>query len=296
MPQPPCCCTMVFLSTPSARRATSHTPDSMPRLSPDFYPRPPQGGRLSTKGIPAAALRFLSTPSARRATLDQEPHHRILLAISIHALRKEGDSSAQKRTATKKHFYPRPPQGGRREAVTESGRNDLISIHALRKEGDQMVFDAIQREFQFLSTPSARRATEHPLLAVCSLFDFYPRPPQGGRPAATQRSSSTPTFLSTPSARRATPAPQPEQPTPEISIHALRKEGDTMGTALHGHFRIFLSTPSARRATTSDMTDKVTVTAFLSTPSARRATPDLRPARSYAGISIHALRKEGDLA
>ena len=57
----------------------------------DFYPRPPRGGRqvdgdrgrqqvvisihalreegdMSTKGIPAAALRFLSTPSARRAT------------------------------------------------------------------------------------------------------------------------------------------------------------------------------------------------------------------------------------
>ena len=34
-----------------------------------------------------------------------------------------------------------------------------ISIHALREEGD-LVFDAIQREFQFLSTPSARRATD----------------------------------------------------------------------------------------------------------------------------------------
>ena len=35
-------------------------------------------------------LKFLSTPSARRATLTH-PHHWRQVAISIHALREEGD-------------------------------------------------------------------------------------------------------------------------------------------------------------------------------------------------------------
>ena len=34
-----------------------------------------------------------------------------------------------------------------------------ISIHALREEGDQIKFRKSTKEFQFLSTPSARRAT-----------------------------------------------------------------------------------------------------------------------------------------
>ena len=35
---------------------------------PDFYPRPPRGGRLTYALIGSAFTVFLSTPSARRAT------------------------------------------------------------------------------------------------------------------------------------------------------------------------------------------------------------------------------------
>ena len=85
-------------------------------------------------------------------------------------------------------------------------------------------------------------------------------------------------FLSTPSARRATSAVLSTLPSPTISIHALREEGDrnTSGRrvsrlmiSIHalreegdifthtGRYRIvvFLSTPSARRATYFRMTD-----------------------------------------
>ena len=82
-----------------------------------------------------------------------------------------------------------------------------------------------------------------------SLWNFYPRPPRGGRrPARTQRER----FF-------------------EISIHALREEGDF----LHNCYIIGGGK-------------------FLSTPSARRATPALRRRGPDAGISIHALREEGD--
>ena len=36
-----------------------------------------------------------------------------------------------------------------------------ISIHALREEGDPFTHDLLVRIVQFLSTPSARRATSH---------------------------------------------------------------------------------------------------------------------------------------
>ena len=56
-------------------------------------------------------------------------------------------------------------------------------------------------------------------------------------------------FLSTPSARRATINHGDQTYTYEISIHALREEGDPEGTVLMVSEEKFLSTPSARRAT-----------------------------------------------
>ena len=58
-----------------------------------------------------------------------------------------------------------------------------------------------------------------------------------------------------------------------ISIHALREEGDE--DALDFLFEVlgFLSTPSARRATSDErQLHRHPVLGFLSTPSARRAT------------------------
>ena len=56
-----------------------------------------------------------------------------------------------------------------------------ISIHALREEGDYL--DALNSaaKNQFLSTPSARRATALDELTTGRKGNFYPRPPRGGR-------------------------------------------------------------------------------------------------------------------
>ena len=56
--------------------------------------------------------------------------------ISIHALREEGDGRRQNCWFYSKNFYPRPPRGGRRDAVSATGGGNAISIHALREEGD----------------------------------------------------------------------------------------------------------------------------------------------------------------
>ena len=78
-------------------------------------------------------------------------------------------------------------------------------------------------------------------------------------------------FLSTPSARRATRKDLYRSSSGEISIHALREEGDDTG-------------PDAL----------LNLGEFLSTPSARRATGDVVSAQHIVDISIHALREEGD--
>ena len=57
----------LFLSTPSARRATSDPRAAGPEQK-NFYPRPPRGGRLT----------YHETDESREL-------------ISIHALREEGD-------------------------------------------------------------------------------------------------------------------------------------------------------------------------------------------------------------
>ena len=123
-----------FLSTPSARRATSiRVDDSAVRSisihalreegdsshtgilleKTDFYPRPPRGGRR----LPACETRKV------------------------------------------RHFYPRPPRGGRPLAELQNIMIRAISIHALREEGDQRGGLDAAKKLLFLSTPSARRAT-----------------------------------------------------------------------------------------------------------------------------------------
>ena len=57
----------------------------------------------------------------------------------------------------------------------------------------------------------------------------------------------------------------------DISIHALREEGDEVIAFSYAILQEFLSTPSARRATAVKRPSTRAVT-FLSTPSARRAT------------------------
>ena len=141
---------------------------------------------LREEGDPADAVKyvggiiFLSTPSARRATvvagrlprrvgisihaLREEGDllvdlEALLLQISIHALREEGDAIRPLHPARLPYFYPRPPRGGRplmpitpskvtvflstpsARRATEGEQDPVpihpISIHALREEGDR---------------------------------------------------------------------------------------------------------------------------------------------------------------
>ena len=145
--------------------------------------------------------------------------------ISIHALREEGDDRAQLPL-----YHPQisihalREEGDIRAAWAFSGGK--ISIHALREEGDGFSQASTCRSKSFLSTPSARRATQVRRDQWRVQVYFYPRPPRGGRHYVFEYAIPLYPFLSTPSARRAT-----------YDILGLQRTKE------------FLSTPSARRAT-----------------------------------------------
>ena len=312
-----------------------------------FYPRPPRGGRLDSVIIIYRSVIFLSTPSARRAT-PQPPaipwRHTFLSTpsarrattpsgqeqetsnISIHALREEGDRSELLYPTASRDFYPRPPRGGRPSAPLTSLRTseflstpsarratkaqdlkraiELISIHALREEGDIDPTDVCVDLIRFLSTPSARRATSKDILMGLPLKEFlstpsarratltsketrygqrnfYPRPPRGGRRINSAKINASSVFLSTPSARRATSFPASTMRSCHISIHALREEGDVAiepkdsGRAISIHALREEGDPLQAAG-------KRGSPVFLSTPSARRATSLSRRVRFEA--------------
>ena len=153
------------------------------------------------------------------------------------------------RQRTPRNFYPRPPRGGRRNATDVTIQMPNISTHALREEGDLHVIWLCLREFKFLPTPSARRATSTSSGCASGSSNFYPRPPRGGRRCDGVYYHAEGTFLPTPSARRATHNPVRDAKIPKhfyprpprggrpynwsvgvsdylISTHALREEGD----------------------------------------------------------------------
>ena len=126
---------LVFLSTPSARRATSGVrPDSAaPRY---FYPRPPRGGRRRLCLLPCLPW-SISIHALREEGDRLVPALRnTSVPISIHALREEGDVCPVPAFGLGFYFYPRPPRGGRRRSDSNQTSTTRISIHALREEGD----------------------------------------------------------------------------------------------------------------------------------------------------------------
>ena len=82
-----------------------------------------------------------------------------------------------------------------------------ISIHALREEGDRKKHTKTRMTAQFLSTPSARRATIYKLPHGTRFFISIHALREEGDCFLWSKCEQLFTFLSTPSARRATSLP-----------------------------------------------------------------------------------------
>ena len=106
----------VFLSTPSARRATCVQLLNQ-RIEVISIHALREEGDPTAGGLDLLGQGFLSTPSARRATYHISPT-----------------------LPSGTNFYPRPPRGGRLPAALAASCKISISIHALREEGDCNVF------------------------------------------------------------------------------------------------------------------------------------------------------------
>ena len=216
--------------------------------------------------------------------------------ISIHALREEGDltlilpisffwiflSTPSARRATvgmlvdsniPSDFYPRPPRGGRPDLLFEHDQQCRISIHALREEGDFTYFETHTVFLNFYPRPP-RGGRQQPLCGVgARSFDFYPRPPRGGRRCRVGAGSAFRDFYPRPPRGGRPFSPCCKKKQNQISIHALREEGD--GQVAH-----------RRRGRAG-----ISIHAL-------REEGDLRPfddLQDLRDISIHALREEGDL-
>ena len=103
----------------------------------------------------------------------------------------------------------------------------LISIHALREEGDPAM-EVFHDQLGYFYPRPPRGGRPRRANLPRPGFDFYPRPPRGGRLCDVAIELCERRFLSTPSARRATFGPFDCAKRCNISIHALREEGDAI--------------------------------------------------------------------
>ena len=147
----------LFLSTPSARRATITLHNNPQNYIISIHALREEGDFF----VPDRAVRpvlFLSTPSARRATQE-----------------------APVKFSTQKDFYPRPPRGGRLGTLQCHYSQFSISIHALREEGDDVLEIALHKGVISIHALREEGDPRRPARSPSSC-NFYPRPPRGGRP------------------------------------------------------------------------------------------------------------------
>ena len=196
-------------------------------MSNDFNPLPPHGGRRLDRLSGVGGAAFQSTPSAWRET-SQFCTESVVLVISIHSLRMEGDRSS---------IY-----------IRRVHKN--ISIHSLRMEGDLTAGFRCFQGGKFQSTPSAWRETGGGFVSSSRSCTFQSTP-SAWRETETYRFEviEYARFQSTPSAWRETYVsvdnfqeikyfnPLPPHggrrrhhfyswKSSAISIHSLRMEGD----------------------------------------------------------------------
>ena len=148
---------VLFLSTPSARRATLRItvhcalkhyfyprpprggrlfPEcTMQKLTEYFYPRPPRGGRRLTIKDAVLIIKFLSTPSARRATPA--------------TTKATGDIG-----------FLSTPSARRATPATTKATGDIGFLSTPSARRATCCFYSHFALSLFLSTPSARRATK----------------------------------------------------------------------------------------------------------------------------------------
>ena len=119
----------------------------------------------------------------------------------------------------------------------DNGTSHGISIHALRVEGDTFDIPRYVKASLFLSTPSGWRATVVLVALFPRCFNFYPRPPGGGRPFCISKDICVYNFYPRPPGGGRLSHSMFPRTAETISIHALRVEGDKIAPFVkHLHY------------------------------------------------------------
>ena len=171
-------------------------------VTENFYPRPPRGGRRAAlrRTGPRRGHFYPRPPRGGRPFPNLAPVWRV--AISIHALREEGDAVCTCCKPRYQRFLSTPSARRATKAARLTSRATRISIHALREEGDAGSGDqgiglgisihALREEGDQGGGPERVRdlISIHALreegdwiaeAALLPVSNFYPRPPRGGR-------------------------------------------------------------------------------------------------------------------
>ena len=239
-------CNYIFLSTPSARRATGESCHRGCRRDISIHALCEEGDGAGLLLSTCKQL-FLSTPSARRATPVRRGAWSRRGYFYPRPLRGGRPRYLVPPRASFSNFYPRPLRGGRlgvhavsmfspiflstpsarRATITCCSRSsrECISIHALCEEGDLP-----GRAYGLIYNISIHALCEEGDRALTLMFstlvDFYPRPLRGGRRIFPKRVySNIRHFYPRPlrgGRREHFGVVSPDA----ISIHALCEEGD----------------------------------------------------------------------
>ena len=135
---------------------------SAPAHTNHFYPRPPRGGRPGSRALENPMLTFLSTSSARRTTESVGALDAQVKFLSTSSARR---TTSRLRQATFRISFL-STSSARRTTFFPVLRTQWleISIHVLREEDDTEALSYVE-----------------------VLYNFYPRPPRGGRPKRCAR-------------------------------------------------------------------------------------------------------------
>ena len=260
----------------------------------NFYPRPPRGGRPAKWDTLSITALFLSTPSARRAT-SCELFVVLLNLISIHALREEGDHQAKHNTHTAETFLSTPSARRATSRFLRTWQRARISIHALREEGDFSSHFSTPQKWHFYprpprgGRPACSKSRQNPK------SDFYPRPPRGGRPSSYFKRGYIKQISIHALREEGDEGNNKLLPRlHNISIHALREEGDHSTAAAPGCPGYFYPRPPRGGRPRLLLPGVRKSGNFYPRPprGGRPASRDVQPWNLV--ISIHALREEGD--
>ena len=125
----------LFLSTPSARRATYRSGNRRRTRRISIHALREEGDTKVMR-YTLSLRRFLSTPSARRATPASGQIIQIFFLFLSTPSARRATAAVERPCQFAGYFYPRPPRGGRPLLPVHRCTLERISIHALREEGD----------------------------------------------------------------------------------------------------------------------------------------------------------------